>query len=213
MVAYRRVSTGAQEISGLGLEAQQVLIEAEVSRRKWHLVETYTDTGSGGSMRGRPGLQEALERLDRGEADVLLAAKLDRLSRSTKDFVELLDRAGRRHWHLLALDAPADTTSPQGEALASMLAIFSQLERRLIGLRTQEALAALKARGVRLGRPRLLSDDIRSRIVVSRRNGLTLAGIADQLNSEVIPTACGGVWFAASVQRALRSAALDGEAA
>lgn len=213
MVAYRRVSTGAQEVSGLGLEAQQALIEAEVARRKWSLVETYTDAGSGGSMRGRPGLHEALERLDRGEADVLLAAKLDRLSRSTKDFVELLDGAARGHWHLLALDAPADTTSPQGEALASMLAVFSQLERRLIGLRTQEALAALKARGVRLGRPRLLSDEIRSRVVASRRNGLTLSGIADQLNGDGIPTACGGVWFAASVRRALQSAALDGEAA
>ncbi len=164
-------------------------------------------------MRGRLGLQEALERLDRGEADVLLAAKLDRLSRSTKDFVELLDRAGRRHWHLLALDAPADTTSPQGEALASMLAVFSQLERRLIGLRTQEALAALKARGVRLGRPRLLSDEIRSKVVADRRNGLTLAAIAGRLNSEGVPTATGRVWYPASVERALRSAALDGEAA
>lgn len=164
-------------------------------------------------MRGRPGLQEALERLDRGEADVLLAAKLDRLSRSTKDFVELLDRTSRRHWHLLALDAPADTTSPQGEALASMLAVFSQLERRLIGLRTQEALAALKARGVRLGRPRLLSDAIRSRVLASRRQGLTLARIADQLNDEGIPTATGRLWYAASVARALSSAAADGEAA
>jgi hypothetical protein len=76
-----------------------------------------------------------------------------------------------------------------------------------------EALAALKARGVRLGRPRLLSDEIRSRIVVSRRTGLTLAGIAAQLNSDGIPTACGGIWYAASIKRVLQSADIDGEAA
>jgi DNA invertase Pin-like site-specific DNA recombinase len=207
------VSTGEQQVSGLGLEGQRAAIEAEVARRGWELVRTYEDTGSGGSMRGRPGMQEALELLDRGGADALIVATLSRATRSTADAASLLERAQRKGWRLVALDLGVDMTTPAGELVASVMAAVAQWERRAIGERTKAALASKKAQGFRLGRPRILSDAIRSRIVASRRNGLTLAGIADQLNGQGIPTACGGIWYAASIKRALQSADIDGEAA
>jgi DNA invertase Pin-like site-specific DNA recombinase len=62
----------------------------------------------------------------------------------------------------LALDSPADLTSPTGEAMAGVLAVFAQLDRRLIGERTREALAIKRESGVRLGRPRLIDPASRT---------------------------------------------------
>src|SRR3990172_3373900 len=79
-VGYARVSTAEQADSGASLGAQREAIEGEVKRRRWELVELFTDTASGKSLNGRPGLRKALHALDSGEADVLVVAKLDRLS-------------------------------------------------------------------------------------------------------------------------------------
>jgi DNA invertase Pin-like site-specific DNA recombinase len=162
------------------------------------------DVASGKSMAHRPGLTGVLEALRAEEATVLMSAKLDRLSRSVQDFAELLERAQRERWGLVALDAPADTTSPQGEALAQMLVVFSQLERRLIGQRTKEALAGLRAQGVRLGRPQVLPRQVVKRIVLERASGRTLQAIADGLNGDGVPTAHGGsAWWPSTVGNVL----------
>ena len=102
---------------------------------------------------------------------------------------------------LVALDAPVDTTTPQGAAMAQVLAVFAELERRLIGERTKAALAVRKAQGVRLGRPRNLPTDVVSRIAESRSSGATWAAIASRLNSDNVPTAQGGkCWYPATVR-------------
>src|SRR5690349_15435702 len=72
------------------------------------------------------------------------------------DFSALMATAQKHHWALVALDAPVDTTTPAGEAMANVLAVFAQFERRLIGQRTREALVAKRAAGARLARPRIL---------------------------------------------------------
>jgi DNA invertase Pin-like site-specific DNA recombinase len=73
-----------------------------------------------------------------------VAAKLDRLSRSMLDFAALMATAQKQSWALEALDCAVDTSTPAGEAMAHVLATFWQFERRLIGQRTEEALAAKK---------------------------------------------------------------------
>src|SRR5438270_7418861 len=154
VIGYVRVSTDEQVESGAGLAAQRSAIAAECSRRGWKLAALLEDAGaSGGSMRGRPGLHCALETIEAGRADALVVAKLDRLSRSLLDFASLMDRSRRRGWSLVALDLGVDTTTPQGELMATVLASFAQFERRLIGVRTKEALAEKRAMGVQLGRP------------------------------------------------------------
>ena len=75
VVGYIRVSTAEQADSGAGLEAQRGAIEAEAQRRGWTLLRTFEDAGaSGKSMNGRPGLQEALQAVERGEAYALVVA-------------------------------------------------------------------------------------------------------------------------------------------
>src|SRR5207247_3737910 len=116
-------------------------IQIEVHRRRWELVEVFTDAASGKSPNGRHGLQKALQALDRGRGDVLVVAKLDRLSRSLKDFAGMMDMAARKKWALVALDLGVDTTTPSGELCANVLVSLAQWERRAIGQRTKDALA------------------------------------------------------------------------
>ena len=91
--------------------------------------------------------------------------------------------------------------------MANVLATFAQFERRMIGQRTKDALAQKRSAGVRLGRPRNLSDRVVKRIVTDRANGLTLQAIADKLNVQKVPTAQGGaLWRPSSVRAVLMSA-------
>ena len=83
---YYRVSTDEQAATGNGLEAQAAAVERAVEARGWQYVATFTDGGRSGGNMNRPELTKALDDLDRGVADVLVVAKLDRLSRSVSDF-------------------------------------------------------------------------------------------------------------------------------
>jgi DNA invertase Pin-like site-specific DNA recombinase len=208
-IGYCRVSTGEQVTSGAGLSAQRAALEAEAARRGWSL-ELVIEDGASGKDLNRPALTAALARLDKGEADVLMVSKLDRLSRSVKDFGGLLERAAKRQWSVLCLDLGVDTTTPVGEFTANVVVSASQYERRLIGQRTKDALAAKKAAGVRLGRPRQLPNDVVERIVRAKADGGSLAGIARQLTVEGVATSQGGQrWYSSTVAAVLRSAALD----
>src|SRR5262249_22753843 len=105
---------------------------------------------------------------------------------------------------LVALDCAVDTSTPAGEAMAHVLATFGQFERRLIGQRTREALAAKKASGVRLGRPPTVPQAVVRRMQRQRARGDSLRKIADDLNEARVPTAQGGAhWYAATVTHVL----------
>ena len=155
----------------------------------------------------RPGIRVALEQLERTRADGLVVAKLDRLSRSLLDFAAVMAKAQKQGWALVALDCTVDTTTPAGEAMAHVLATFAQFERRLIGERTREALAAKKRAGVKLGRPRTMPSSVRRQIRAMRARGLTLQAIADSLNEQHVPTAQkpGARWHASTVRAALEA--------
>lgn len=201
-LGYVRVSTEGQVDSGAGMAAQTEAITTEATRQGWTL-EVHTDAGLSGATMNRPALAEALDALDRGEADLLLASKLDRVSRSVRDFAELLDRARRHGWRVVLLDL-GDTSSASGEMTANIIASAAQYERRLIGIRTREGLAAKRAQGVRLGRPSVLPSKTVARIVRERAEGKGLRIIAAGLTSEGIPTARGGLtWSTSSVQAVL----------
>ena len=206
VVGYCRVSTEEQAVSGLGLKAQEKAIRGECTRRGLVLVALHTDAGVSAKTIARPALQAALSSLDSGEGSILMVAKLDRLTRSVHDATGLMAVAERSGWGLVALDAPVDTTTPQGAAMAQVLAVFAELERRLIGERTKAALAVRRSQGVRLGRPPMLPPAVVQRILVARRQGNTWAQIAARLNDDKVPTAQGGKsWYPATVRSVARS--------
>lgn len=213
-IAYLRVSTEEQAASGLGLEAQRGRVVEEIARRGWESVAVLADEGYSAKSLDRPAITEALRMLTAGEADALVVAKLDRLSRSLLDFAALMDRSRREGWEVVALDLGMDTSTPSGEMLAGVMATFAQYERRLIGQRTRDALAVKRAQGVRLGRPVGLPPEVRDRIAAERAGGATLPAIAEGLNRDQVPTAQGGrCWYPSTVAAVVRSVALDEEAA
>ncbi|MFT4086313.1 MAG: recombinase family protein [Gordonia sp. (in: high G+C Gram-positive bacteria)] len=206
VVGYVRVSTDEQAVHGAGLDAQRAAITAEAERRGWTVVAWHADEGISGAkgLDKRPGLAAAVDAIEAGEAAGLLAAKLDRVSRSVKNSAELMERARAAGWQLVTCDLAIDTSSPAGEATANMMAVFAQLERRLIGQRTREGMAVKKAQGKHMGRRSTLPTDVVDRIVASKRDGLSLRAIAAELNADEVPTAQGGTtWRASSVKAVL----------
>jgi len=203
VIAYLRVSTDEQASSGAGLDAQRRAIELEAQRRGWgDRLEWVTDEGCSAKNLHRPGIAHALDRLANGDAGTLVVAKLDRLSRSVLDFAGMLEQAKAEGWALVALDPGVDMTTASGELVAGIVAQVAQWERRVIGERTKDALAARRAAGVRLGRPRQVDPAIAARIVADRIAGSTWTAIADDLNAEAIPTTHGGAqWWPMTVRK------------
>lgn len=203
VIAYLRVSTEEQGESGAGLAAQRRAILAEAEKRGWENIEWVEEVVST-KLRRRPALERILERLKAGEAQVLCTAKCDRLCRSLLEFAGIMATARKEGWTLVALDCPVDLTTPTGEAMASVMAVFAQLERRLIGERTRNALAERRAQGVQLGRRRSehVPGSVRARIAAEHARGASYAAIARTLNDEGVQTAHGGrLWYAQTVRR------------
>ncbi|HUY96347.1 MAG TPA: recombinase family protein [Verrucomicrobiae bacterium] len=202
VVGYARVSTAEQGDSGLGLAAQEATIRAACRARGLQLLRIHQDVASGGSLGGRPELAEALATVRSGGAAALVVAKLDRLSRSVHDFSGLLEQARREGWGLVVVDLGADTMTPPGELVANVTASTSQYERRMIGLRTREALAVKRAQGVRLGRPPEVAAETAATILRLHRSRWSATAIARQLEDEGVPAPRGGPrWHVATVTR------------
>jgi DNA invertase Pin-like site-specific DNA recombinase len=205
VIGYIRVSTIEQADSGAGLEAQRAAIAAYARSRRWELVTIFEDHVSGKSLNGRPELRNALAELKAKRADAIVVAKLDRLSRSIHDLSGLMEVSRKQGWALVALDFDLDTSTPMGEAMANMAGTFAQLERRLIGERTKDALAIRKAQGVRLGRPRSIGLALERRILRLRRAGKSFQAIADRLTADGVPTPGGGpAWSWGTIERVVR---------
>lgn len=205
MVLYTRVSTEEQATSGLGLEAQEHMLDRAVEYEGWTVVETIRDEGESAKTLDRPGLQRALRMLANGEADGLVVAKLDRLSRSILDFASLLDWLDQLKVRLVALDMRLDTSTSMGRLASSLIVLIAEWERGTTAERTRAALAALRAQGKPIGRPAVadipeLADRIHE---MHHEQHMTLQSIADQLNREGVPTIRGAPrWAKSSIQAA-----------
>jgi DNA invertase Pin-like site-specific DNA recombinase len=204
VIGYVRVSTADQGANGAGLDAQREAIEAEAARRGWQLVRIEEDVQSGGSTKKRPGLDLARAACREGEASGLVAAKLDRLTRSMLDFATIVEEAKKHDYNVVCVEQSFDLHTPHGKAMAGMLAVFAEYEKELIGQRTRDALAVKRSQGVRLGRPPAIPRATRSKIVRWREKDWSLTKIANRLNETGEPTAHGGArWWPATVRAVL----------
>jgi DNA invertase Pin-like site-specific DNA recombinase/peptidoglycan hydrolase-like protein with peptidoglycan-binding domain len=179
-------------------------IEAACVRGDWELQEVVTDRENGASL-DRPGLSYALERIAKGEAHGLIVSDLRRLSRSIVDLGAVMEWFRDAHAALVALDLGIDTSTPGGHELAATLITLGGWERERMAQRTRSGLAAVRASGRSTGRPSVADRPaLVERITAMREAGMTLQGIADQLNAEDVPTLRGGaMWRPSSVQAAL----------
>ena len=150
LIGYGRVSTDAQELQ-LQLDA---LRKAGVAK-----ADVYTDKASGAKT-ARPGLDKCLQVIKPG--DTLLVWRLDRLGRSVRHLIDLIERLRQREVGFKSIcDGAIDTTSASGELIFNVFASLAQFERRLIQERTKAGLTAARARGRNGGRPAIPVDDPR----------------------------------------------------
>lgn len=207
VVTYIRVSTREQGESGLGLDAQTMAIDRYCQERGHAIIGGYEDVDSG-AKRDRRSFQDAMAILRKGEADALVVARLDRLTRSLAHFAQIMEQSRREGWALIALDLGVDTTTAAGGMIANVLASFAEYERLLIGERIRDALAAKKAADPdSLKRPhRSVPDAVRGRIRELRVDGWTLQQIASLLREAGVETAQGGAWRPSTVAYLLKGA-------
>jgi DNA invertase Pin-like site-specific DNA recombinase len=142
-VGYVRVSTADQSLD-LQLQAME----------KEGIAKVFKDHGVSGTLASRPALDEALAYVREG--DVFTVWKLDRLGRSTKNVLEVIDRLNEAGVGFRSLTEGLDTTGPMGKAMLTVLAAFNQLERDVIVERTKAGLDAARAKGRVGGRPRVM---------------------------------------------------------
>ena len=146
LVGYARVSTADQN-PGLQIDALQAACCAQV----------FTDRGASGATANRPQLQAAISALQPG--DVLVVWKLDRLGRSLRELLLLLDGLRAQGVAFASLTEGIDTSTAAGRMLTHLIGTLAEFERELLRERTAAGLAAARARGVRLGRRRALSRE------------------------------------------------------
>lgn len=162
-VAYYRVSTQKQGQSGLGLEAQRMAVKSSL-RADDELIAEYTEVESG-RLHERPQLDLAMRHAKRAKAKLIIA-KLDRLSRNVRFLAQLMEEGVP----LAFCDMP-----DANEFTIHIMAAVAQNEAKQISQRTKDALAAAKARGVKLGGPVSISDEARAKgVEVAQRNAAYL---------------------------------------
>ena len=210
---YARVSTQMQVEDGISLDAQEKQLRY-AAESQGYTVEMLREEGrSGKSIQGRPILKKALEDLDEGRAQALFVTRLDRLARSTRDFLDIVDRSHKNGWRLALLDLGLDTATYQGRFVVTIMSAMAEMERGMISLRSkdihQDRRNNGKVWGVDLGPLPLISETVVERIERERNLGLSYKMIADNLNSDAIPTVLGGEkWYASTVRKAFLRKAL-----
>lgn len=206
VIGYTRVSTDEQVLSGLGLEAQRQTIARRAAVGGWIVAEWFTDEGISGKVPPlrRPGLHAAMRAMQKGTAERIVVAKLDRLGRDAARVLDLDTLAAQEGWGITMCDVDIDTSTAAGRFMLGNLANAAEFERNLISERTRAALAVKKAQGIRLGRPSKLPIEVVRRIVLARRDGAGYARIATDLNRDQVPTAHGArAWHPSTVRSVL----------
>lgn len=130
---YPRVSTTEQATEGYSIGEQIERLTKFCEAKGWTIYKTYTDAGYTGANLDRPGLQEMIKDSEEGKFDMVLVYKLDRLSRSQKDVLYLVEDVFDEHGvYFSSMTENFDTSSPFGKAMLGILAVFAQLEREQI---------------------------------------------------------------------------------
>lgn len=206
-IAYYRVSTARQGTSGLGLDAQRESVANYLKQHGGNLIREFKEIESG-KKNHRPKLEEALA-LAKSEKAVLIIAKMDRLGRRASYVLNLLDNSN--------VDFVFTEMPHASDLEIGIRAVVAQEESRVISERTKAAMAAAKARGVKLGTYGATLAQRNKNAAYTQARGLakligqlraqrieTVREIRDELNARGIPTARSGKWHLQTVHNLLK---------
>jgi DNA invertase Pin-like site-specific DNA recombinase len=170
---YARVSTPDQHLANQILDLRKM-----AAQRGFEVVREYTDKGVSGSKAKRPGLDAMLADARRGEFSVLLVSAFDRIARSTKNFLEIVDELHELRIEFISAREAIDTSGPMGRMFLTMLGSIAELERSLIVERIKAGMRRARLEGQRLGRAPLDID--RDALVRDRLSGMSLTETANR---------------------------------
>lgn len=205
---YARVSTQIQVNDGVSLDVQERNLQSAAGLAGYTNVELVREEGrSGKNISGRPALTDALKRLDSGEAKALFVTRIDRLARSTQDFLSVVDRANKNDWRLVMLDLNLDTSTYQGRFVVTIMSALAEMERGIIAARQKDVHEDRRKRGVvwgvDMGPMNKTSEEVKQRVTSERTLGLSYQKIADGLNRDQVPTQNGRKWYPTTVKNLL----------
>jgi DNA invertase Pin-like site-specific DNA recombinase len=168
---YLRVSTVDQNPESQGIELRQF-----ARQRGYQIVDEYTDHGVSGTKARRPALDRLLKDANRRRFDVVLVWSCDRLARSTKHFLQVLDELSELGIQFLSQREAIDTEGPLGRAIVVIISAIAELERSLIVERVRAGMRRAKLEGRRIGRTPLDVDH--AALVQDRLSGMSLTNVA-----------------------------------
>jgi len=171
-VFYTRVSSVDQHP-----ETQLCDLRPLATARGYEIVGEYTDTISGSKAK-RPGLDQLLADARRGRFDVVLVWAFDRMARSVRHFLDVLDELNHLNIEFVSFRESVDTSGPLGRAMVVIVGAIAELERNLIVERVKAGMRRARLKGRQIGRSRL--DVNRSQIVSDRRSGMSLTQVAQK---------------------------------
>ena len=172
---YARVSTFAGQDPRMQLRELREYCE----RRGLQIVEEYVDRGISGSRERRPALDSMMAACRKRQVDVVVVYRYDRFARSLRQLVNALEEFRCLGIDFISLHEGVDTSTPNGRLIFGIFASIAEFERELIRDRVRSGLASAKAKGKRLGRPRVIVDA--SRVASLRAQGRSWARIAREL--------------------------------
>jgi DNA invertase Pin-like site-specific DNA recombinase len=173
---YARVSTsnGHQDP-----EMQLRELREFVERRGWQVAEVYTDAGVSGAKASRPALNRLMIDAGRRRFDVVIVWRFDRFARSVSHLLRALEQFQALGIDFVSLSENVDTSTPTGRMVFTVLGAVAELERSLIVERVKAGLRNARAKGKKLGRPRVQVDE--SRIQALRDSGASWRAISNEL--------------------------------
>lgn len=166
---YTRVSTDDQADAGISLDAQLTASRAYTVARGWTIGEEICDRGMSASTLNRDGVQRVIARMKSGETAGVIVWRLDRLTRSIRDLLTILDLVEHQGVGVVSVTEALDTTTPMGRFVVHLLVLIAQWERETIGARTKAAVHHAKKQGFYTGGPvpagtQVISDGPRRRL-------------------------------------------------
>src|SRR5450432_3523198 len=221
-IGYIRVSTDKQADHGVSLQAQEAKIRAMAVVQGAEIIELIVDGGESAKNLNRPGMEKLLALVDERKVDIVLIAKLDRLTRSVKDLAELLERFQKRGVSLVSVAESLDTGSAAGRLVINIMTAVSQWEREAIGERTRDAMQHKRANGtvrrqsgVRLPHFKHVEPEPSEQAALTqirglRQQGCSLRAIAAALNGQALRTRRGTGWRHDHIVRIISSESSSG---